>query len=316
MKRYMTISTLLASALFLLGVTAAQAKEEKLPAGFAGAESVIVTATVTAIDLKTRRVTLRGPEGNTVTLTVGEQARNLPQVKVGDRVDVEYFQALAVKLKPTTSGMQERSDVTAATRAPEGGMPGGAIVNTVHFVATVQAVDKKARLVTVRGAKQTVELKVSDDVDLRRVKVGDTVEGTYMEGFAVAVTSEGVPQEEPNATVEIKQWQVGFILGGGGGSGELHFKGRTYPLEISGVNLGATVGITKADLVGEAYNLKTPENIDGAYGQAGASVAFVGGEKVWTLKNRTTGVLLRLHGKQKGLELALNVGGMNISLKK
>jgi|GEM_PF-290720 len=316
MKRYRTISTLLASALFLVGVTAAQAQEGQLPPGFAGAESVIVTATVTAIDLKTRRVTLKDPEGNTVTLTVSKEARNLPQVKVGDRVDIKYFQAVAVELKPTTSGIQERIDVTAATRAPEGAMPGGAVVNTVHFVATVQALDKKARLVTVRGAKHTVELKVSDDVDLRKVKVGDTVEGTYMEGIAVDVTSQGVPQEEPSATVEIKQWQVGFILGGAGGSGELHFKGKSYPLEISGVNLGATVGITKADLVGEAYNLKKPEDIDGAYGQAGASVAFVGGEKVWTLKNRTTGVTLRLHGKQKGLELALNVGGMNISLKK
>ena len=38
------------------------------------------TATVTAIDLPERLVTLRGPEGNLFTVQASEEVRNLPQL--------------------------------------------------------------------------------------------------------------------------------------------------------------------------------------------------------------------------------------------
>lgn len=40
------------------------------------AEVVQVSATVEALDKEMRTVTLKGPEGNTVTFTVGEEVRN------------------------------------------------------------------------------------------------------------------------------------------------------------------------------------------------------------------------------------------------
>jgi len=45
-------------------------------------------ATVTAIDQKTRMVTLKGPEGKETTIHVDKRAHNLSQVKVGDIVKV------------------------------------------------------------------------------------------------------------------------------------------------------------------------------------------------------------------------------------
>ena len=52
--------------------------------------AAVMTATVTAIDLKTRMVTLKGPKGEERTIKVGEEAVNLPQVKVGDLVTVKF----------------------------------------------------------------------------------------------------------------------------------------------------------------------------------------------------------------------------------
>jgi len=56
--------------------------------------TVTKTATVQAIDLDKRVVTLKGEKGNVFDLKVGEEAKNLPQVKVGDRVTVQLYESL------------------------------------------------------------------------------------------------------------------------------------------------------------------------------------------------------------------------------
>ena len=58
-------------------------------------QSMQISAVVEAINHESRVVTLRGPQGNTVTLTVDEKARNLGQVEVGDIVNTEYVQSLS-----------------------------------------------------------------------------------------------------------------------------------------------------------------------------------------------------------------------------
>jgi lipid-binding SYLF domain-containing protein len=118
-----------------------------------------------------------------------------------------------------------------------------------------------------------------------------------------------------DGTLELTLYKAGFIVGGSGGSGKLVFQGKTYPLSIGGVSLGATIGASKAELIGEVMNLKNVSDIEGIYtaGQAGAAAA--GGEKVAHLKN-SKGVELKVKGKQIGLEFALDLSGMQLSLKK
>jgi lipid-binding SYLF domain-containing protein len=115
--------------------------------------------------------------------------------------------------------------------------------------------------------------------------------------------------------VEIELYKAGFIVGGSGGSGKLIFQGKEYPLSIGGVSLGATIGVSKAELIGEVLNLKKVSDIEGTYTAGQASLAVAGGEKVAELKN-SRGVQLKLKGKQVGLEFALDLSGMELSLKK
>lgn len=130
----------------------------------------------------------------------------------------------------------------------------------------------------------------------------------------VALAQGSASKEEPSATIEIKKWKVGFIVGIGGGKGTLHYKGKSYPVSIGGLRVGATVGMAEADLAGNVYNLKKLEDIEGVYTAGQAAISLVGGKKVWMLEN-AKGVLLKLSGKQTGIELAVDVGGMKISLK-
>lgn len=100
-----------------------------------------------------------------------------------------------------------------------------------------------------------------------------------------------------------------------GGSGTLTFKGKEYPISIGGVSLGATIGASKAEFVGDVFNLSSAGDIEGIYSGAKAGIALAGGEKVAELKS-SKDVVLKVSGKQMGLELTLDLNGMQISLKK
>jgi hypothetical protein len=119
----------------------------------------------------------------------------------------------------------------------------------------------------------------------------------------------------PDGRIEFTLYKAGFIVGGSGGSGTLKFKSKQYPVSIGGVSLGATIGVSKAELIGEVYDSKKPSDIEGTYTALQAGVAVAGGAKVFDLKN-PKGVELKVKGKQVGLALALDLSGTEVSLKK
>ena len=134
--------------------------------------------------------------------------------------------------------------------------------------------------------------------------------------LAAAVVSAPVfAEEQPSAKIQFEVYKAGLIVGVSGGSGTLTFKGEDYPLTIGGVSLGATIGASKADFVGDVFNLTAPEDIEGVYSGAKAGVAVAGGAKTAVLKN-SKGVELKVSGEQMGLEFTLDLSGMQVSLKK
>jgi hypothetical protein len=161
---------------------------ERTADGVKVSDEVSASATVVAIDHKKRTVTLRGPEGNQETFTVGPEVRNLPQVRKGDQVVATYYESVALKLrKPgeATPGVVAAED---AVTAPPGSMPGAAAGQTVNVTATVQKVDHRKQTVTLKGPQgKLVTVKVQDPERLKKVKVNDLVEVTYTEAVAIAV---------------------------------------------------------------------------------------------------------------------------------
>lgn len=152
-------------------------------------ETTTMTARVQAIDLKTRKVTLKPKNGKAFTIQVSEDARNLPQVRVGDTVVAKYTEAVAVDINRDTStgGVTSRKESVSGTRAPLGAMPGDTVRNTVEIIANVLAIDAKTRRVTFQGPENTLTVKVPAEVKMNKLEVGDQVRLTYVEELAISV---------------------------------------------------------------------------------------------------------------------------------
>lgn len=147
---------------------------------------VKVTATVEALDLATRMVTLRGPEGNTITFRADETVKNLPQVKVGDQVVAEYYESVAIQvMKP---GQVQAGTAGAAATAKPGEKPGMVAAGETTITASIEAIDREMPSVTLKGPEGNVKtFQVMDPKNLENVKVGDQVVITYTVAVAISV---------------------------------------------------------------------------------------------------------------------------------
>ncbi len=156
--------------------------------GVAGvAETVELTATITAIDAATRAVTLKGPQGKELTLTAGPEIKNFAQMKVGDQVKAKYVEALTLELKKGSTAAVARTDTAGAAGAKPGERPAGVAGRQVTIMAEVMAVDPAKKTVTLRGPQRTIDLKVSDPEQFKLIAKGDRVEATYTEALALSV---------------------------------------------------------------------------------------------------------------------------------
>ena len=84
---------------------------------------VTVQGTVEAVDRTGRTVTIRGQQGNLVTLDVPANATRFEQVKVGDAVTATYYDRISVRLKPAGEPAVDRTEEPTIT-ATAGALPG------------------------------------------------------------------------------------------------------------------------------------------------------------------------------------------------
>jgi len=150
-----------------------------------------VTATVAAIDQSTRMVTLRGSDGTTTTVQVGPEARNLAQVRVGDKVVVSYYKGILAEVKKPGEGAQGVSTASTTTRARPGERPAGAAGAAIRTRVTIESVDTSFDTVTFKtpdGTMRTYAVETAEGRQfIRGLRKGDQVEVTYIEALAIEV---------------------------------------------------------------------------------------------------------------------------------
>lgn len=149
-----------------------------------------VTGQVTAIDLAKREVTLKGPEGDEVTVTAGDAVKRLDEVKVGDSVRVDYLVSIAAEARPPTpeEAQHPLEIMGAAGRAPTDMAPAGGVARQFKVVTTVEALDRRDETVTVKGPLgRYLTARVADPSRLTQVRIGDTIVIVYSEALAVSL---------------------------------------------------------------------------------------------------------------------------------
>lgn len=147
------------------------------------AEVVHAQVHVVAIYPATNSVTLRGPHGNLADVDVNPQLADVRKLRVGDKLNVAYQQALLLQVdKVTAKGVRERIETTVAIPASAGY---ASSAHRVQVVATVLKIDRKSRMVTLRGPKHQQVLMAGGNIPLNELKVGDSVRAEFVSAVAV-----------------------------------------------------------------------------------------------------------------------------------
>lgn len=186
--KYLTISILVLAA----SAWAAEEGEMDRPSMYAS-QTATVTAVVEAIDHETRVVTVRKTDGELLTFTASEDARNLGQVSVGDILTAEYQETISIQVM-ANDGMEPQAALMDATaRTEEGEMPGFAAMDATVITATVEEINIEANTFKLKGPDGTInEYTARNPENLKRSKVGDLVVITITEAVAIVVEKGSV----------------------------------------------------------------------------------------------------------------------------
>jgi Cu/Ag efflux protein CusF len=177
----------LASLMIIATVCAAEDGEMERPSMYAS-QTAMVTAVVEAIDVETRVVTVRKTDGESLTFTASEDARNLAQVSVGDILMAEYQETISIEVMANEGYEPEAAKMDAAARTEEGEMPGFAAMDATVITATVEEINIEANTFKLKGPDGTInEYVARNPENLKRSQVGDLVVITITEAIAIIV---------------------------------------------------------------------------------------------------------------------------------
>jgi hypothetical protein len=191
MRKPILPAVVLAAALAFAAVPG-HAQNANALGGVGTSQTVTVRAKIRAINMKTRDVTLVGPEGGVFTVHAGDAVKNLAQVKKGDTVVVHYTRSAVVVLSQPGQPIPPNTVTVAGGTAAPGQLPAAEAAGRLVITGTVVGVDLDAhtlQLVNPKGGR-VVTLAVTDpqrQQQLSHVNVGDSLTVIYTAAVAVAV---------------------------------------------------------------------------------------------------------------------------------
>ena len=167
-----------------------QAEAEKTAETKGRAVAVEMEAEVTAIDMKTREVTLRGPDGVETTFHAPEKLVKLEDVSVGDRVVGTFFAALEGEVRtPTADELAEPwVEMQGKSVSAEAAYPGVESARVIRAVVTIEELNAEAGTVVIKDSRGKVHM--IGDVEPEKmagVKVGQTAVVVFTQAMALTL---------------------------------------------------------------------------------------------------------------------------------
>src|SRR5688500_19310809 len=89
---------------------------------------------------------------------------NLDQVRIGDQVDVSYYEALGVAMAPAGTAGANVDQEVAVVRSAAGGRPAGAIGETLTATVEIESVDTAFNTVTFKRADGLARLIAVEEI--------------------------------------------------------------------------------------------------------------------------------------------------------
>lgn len=196
-----SLSICMISSLLALGAQSSVAETAQKPSAASAAKpqpSVQrekmdeISATVVSVDQATRMLGLQGDDGSTANFAVGEEVKNFPQIRVGDKVAVSYYRGIAAELQPKGTPLSKKVDqIDMTTGAQPGTKPGAGVGSAVRATVVIDKVDMYNNTVSFTrpdGTSRTLPVKSPEGQNfIAKLKKGDQVEVLYIEAVAIEV---------------------------------------------------------------------------------------------------------------------------------
>lgn len=132
--------------------------------------------------------------------------------------------------------------------------------------------------------------------------------------LGLALTAAQAKDNAPDGTLRLSGGSAAAGVGINWGRGTLTYKGKHYPVEVKGLNVG-DVGVTSVEASGKVYNLKSLRDFDGNYAGVTAGLTTGGGAGAAAMKNQH-GVTVELVSTTRGVEIALGGAGVDMKIKR
>ena len=188
-----TTQTCLLALMVLALPMAAQAENHEEEEATGRAVAVTMEAVVTDINLETRQVTLKGPQGNSVTLTAREKVVKLEDVKVGDTLAATYMAAIEGELREPTE--EELANpwvvVEEGGMSEEGADPAIGAARIIRAVCTIEGMNRELGAVTIKDPNGKLHLIGGVEPEkMDGVTLGQTIVIVYAEALALTLEQE------------------------------------------------------------------------------------------------------------------------------
>lgn len=149
-----------------------------------------LTGTVASVNAETRLMTIKTPEGTFEVLKIPPQVTRVDAIEIGDKVSIMETNFAQVEIEKGRDAGAMGSYEESTGEVEPGDKPAGILTTRRKVFGKVEAIDRAASLVTIRGGKETITLPVKDASILDALKPGDGVTATYIRNITGTVSFE------------------------------------------------------------------------------------------------------------------------------
>ncbi|MFA9409434.1 MAG: hypothetical protein ACERKJ_11465 [Candidatus Dadabacteria bacterium] len=150
--------------------------------------TVVMTATIQALNVKERIVVLADAEGKVRIVEVSPEVNNFDQLAIGDVVTSEFYESVALQIAEPDAKPIDTEGITV-TSAAKGAKPGVVKIEIISEIVEVVGVNREHNILRYRApGKQVAILKVDPKVStMTNLKPGKKILVTRTEAVAISV---------------------------------------------------------------------------------------------------------------------------------